>query len=554
MDKPMLPQDIILLICQELGAHREFATLYRCSMVSRRFASIAVEQLYRILEVLDPFIDDKLQAARLWRSIVLSSLGATVYPYCAYIRALSLGGLAECLEDIRFDRYLRDFFFEGPMQDFLVIQEGAMFAKNTRSKLPLFDLPAITIRCADSITKYIKALADNSGTAVALTQLEGSAIPRDILPNWMGRLGTLTSLQLRDGSVLGAEAGVAIAECCPNFAELTCFHCSSETAAEDMAAFFLALRPNSLQRFEVLSRNNLSEVSLAALNAHAESLRVLSLRSLLSPATRSLHLLVKCTALESLLIERETTDRSGLDAFSESELAEVIAWVSSCKALRELSFNHLRDALPILKGVLQTPDIRLKQLVIQDYQSAPEDITKATWGALEQQVQLEVLTIASQDGSVDGLVLAGHPELTHSICQLSNLISLNLMQAYVTSSEIRRIATALPHLEELSFGGDLVDDSILDHLSKLPKLVSLSINAITAFNFDSLQNFAQKLDPIANRGIRVDVLNQWYEAKLTEEEDTWLNAYFVEILNGRIAISYPNDPDELHEADFSDSD
>lgn len=44
----MLPQDIMLLICQELGARREFATLYHCSIVSRRIASIAVEQLYRL--------------------------------------------------------------------------------------------------------------------------------------------------------------------------------------------------------------------------------------------------------------------------------------------------------------------------------------------------------------------------------------------------------------------------------------------------------------------------------------------------------------------------
>lgn len=48
MEKPTLPQDIMLLICQELGARREFTTLYRCSMVSRRIASIAVEQLYRL--------------------------------------------------------------------------------------------------------------------------------------------------------------------------------------------------------------------------------------------------------------------------------------------------------------------------------------------------------------------------------------------------------------------------------------------------------------------------------------------------------------------------
>lgn len=43
----------MLLICQELGARREFTTLYRCAMVSRRIASIAVEQLYGLVNI-DP--------------------------------------------------------------------------------------------------------------------------------------------------------------------------------------------------------------------------------------------------------------------------------------------------------------------------------------------------------------------------------------------------------------------------------------------------------------------------------------------------------------------
>lgn len=141
-----------------------------------------------------------------------------------------------------------------------------------------------------------------------------------------------------------------------------------------------------------------------------------------------------------------------------------------------------------------------------------------------------------------------------SICRLSKLVNLNLMQAWVSCADICRIATALPCLEELSFGGELIDEEVLKHLSKLPKLVLLSINATTCFTFDDLMGFAQMLDQVTNRGIKVDLLNQLYEVKLTEEAETILNQYFAEYLNGRIAISYPDDPEELHEADFSDSD
>ncbi|KAI0430498.1 hypothetical protein F5Y09DRAFT_307660 [Xylaria sp. FL1042] len=554
MSKPTLPQDIMLLICRELGACREFATLYHCSMVSHRIASIAVEQLYGILEVMDPFIFHTAQSTRLWRSIVLSSLGATQYPYCAYIRALSLGSLVECLDDIRSDWPLRQFFFEGLMQDFLVLQRGNEFAKSTRSRPPPFDNPAITSKCADSIIQYTKTLADDNSASMALTHLEASVFPRDVLPTWLSRLGALTSLQIQNGSVLGVEAASAIAEYCPNFAELTCFHCSSDTAAEDMAAFFLTLRPNTLQAFEVHSRNNLSEVTLAALKIHAKSLRILDLRSLLASTIKDIHVLSECTALERLLIEKEATDRSELDSWSEEELAHVATWISSCKALRELSFHHIRDAIPILYHVLQVPEIHLEKLHIQDYRSASEEITKATWIALGQQDRLKLLTIASQDHSINDLVLSGHPELTDSICRLFNLTTLNLMQTYVCSGEISRIAMALPRLEELSFGGDLVDESILEPLSELQKLATLSINAATAFTFDGLLGFAQRLYQVGNQGIRVELLNQRYEAKFTKEEEMQLNVYFVDYLNGQFAISYPNDPEELHEVDFSDSD
>ncbi|KAI0455266.1 hypothetical protein F5B21DRAFT_472557 [Xylaria acuta] len=556
-DKPTLPQDIMLLICQELGARREFATLYRCSLLSRRVASIAVEQLYRILEVMDPFIDGKLRAARLWKSIILSSREATLYPYCAYTRVLSLGSLADCLDDIRVDFPLYEFFFDRSMQHFLVLKEGHFIsrAKGSRLRPHPFDFPAIVSRCADSITQYIQALADTNGTSVALTHLEASVFPRDTLPTWIRRLGALRSLQLQDGSVLGLEAASAILESCPQFSELTCFHCWSETAAEDMAAFLLALRPNSLQRFEVLSRNSLGEVTLTALNTHAESLRVLHLRSLQQSAVKSLHLLSECTALESLVIEMEVTDRRWLDALSQGELAQVAKWISSCKALRELNLSHLRDALLILNQVLRAPEIHLERLIIQDYWSVSKETTRATWGALGQQDRLELLTIAAQDNLLDGLVLSYHPELVDSICRLSKLTNLNLMQAWVSYADICRIATALPCLEKLSFGGELVDEEVLEHLSRLPRLVALSINALTTFEFDSLMSFAQRLDRVTNRGINVDLLNQVFEVvKLTEEEETTLNQYFADNLNGRIAISYTDDPDELHEADFSDSD
>ncbi|KAI1268409.1 hypothetical protein F5Y18DRAFT_441196 [Xylariaceae sp. FL1019] len=572
MSAETLPQDIWLLIAKELGERREFNTLFCCSVVSRKVSSLAVEQLYSILQVSDPFIEGKLQSAQLWRSLILSSIGSTVYPYCAYvlednhwnvvlastIQALSLGsGLGYFLDDIRSDTRTRNFFFESPMQQF---QDDMNM--NTRNRFVREDLMKINIKCADSITKYIKELAVNSGTAVALRHLEVGQITRDTLVSWITRLGTLTFLQLENGSVLNSEVATALSKYCPNFKELECFQWAVSTTSEEVAAFFQTLRQNSLQRLAILSTNLIEEPSLDALKSQAESLRELCLKSLSSSATKSLGKLSKCTALEIIDIEMVHWEPPIHDSQDEDSL-RTAAWIRSCKQLHELNLCHIGNALSMLKNVLEDPEIRLKQLKLQDYwyqisdlssrrvlhDSADGTIESEVWTALRQQEALESLTIASQDGAIDGLILSQHPELTESICRLSKLTTLNLMQTYVSSAEIRRFTSSLPLLEDLSFGGDIIDDSVIEHLRKLPRLVSLSINAVTAFSFESLQSFTQNLNP----GMRLDLLNQWYDARLTDDQLAWLELAFTAV-DGRIVITYTDNPDDLHEADFSEDD
>ncbi|KAI0015448.1 hypothetical protein F4780DRAFT_764058 [Xylariomycetidae sp. FL0641] len=554
MDSAALPQDVMLLLCQELAARRDFATLFSCSQLSTRIASIALEQLYGIRDVQDSFPEGRLQTAQLWRSIILSSIGETAFPYCAFVRSLSLGHLEECLEDIRSDKETRDFFFQGSMQHFLVERERTGKAVKTRRAVMILDIMKTMVKCADSITKYIKELADKSGTAVALAHLEGYYIPHEYLTEWIPRLGTLTSLRLRDGSVLNVDIASAIAASCPRFSDLTCYHYLSGEADEDMAAFFQALRPNSLQKFEIISRNMIQAKTFTALNAHSQSLKTLILRSLSPAAMKSLNMLPSCTSLETLVIENDSHDQTLLTSDNPGIVTQVAAWISSCKSLRTLSFNHVQDALVILKDVLSAPGTQLTSLEVKDFSSAPQEVTNATWAALGQQHSLQDLTLAAQDGVIDGLIVARSSVLADSICRLRNLVSLNLMQAYVAGPEIRRFAQSLPQLDNLSFSGELVDDSILEPLSMFPNLKQLSINSTSAFRFEGLQKFAQRLQTPGHSGIRVDVLNQWYEVKLTEDEEKWLDSYFAEKLNGKIVITYPVDGDDLHEGDFSESD
>ncbi|KAK6949931.1 hypothetical protein Daesc_008254 [Daldinia eschscholtzii] len=506
MDSSALPQEIFLLLCEELAARRDFGTLFNCALVSRRFASIALEQIYSVQEYSPASTGDavyKLEWLQLWRSIILSSIKKTAYAYCVYVRSLSLGNLEECLQDITRDKNARDIFFGGAMEQFLVLREGlGLFADAEEAQLPSLDTKATIVKCADSITKYIKRLADDTGTAVSLAHLEGTSIPHDILPTWIARLGTLTSLRIRDGSVLGVEAASAIAECCPRFVDLTCFYC-------------LVLR-------------NLTPQAMKALNSFPD-----------------------CTSLEKLLIENDLYNLVNLTDYPGGMLDEVSAWICKCKSLRDLSFSHFIGSHPVIGDILNSPNIRLTSLSIISIHSGTEPEDTATWTALGFQEHLESLTLGLHDGTANFLIEA-KPPLVDSICRLKNMVSLNLMQVHLTEEEVERIAAELPNLSEFSFSGELLEDHALLHLSSIPKLKLLCINSLTRFSFDGLYQFGYWLMDPDRTGIKVDILNQLGDIKFSPSEYDQLQKHFIKHPKGRLEITYFMDPDELHEIDFSD--
>ncbi|KAK8049943.1 hypothetical protein PG994_011673 [Apiospora phragmitis] len=556
-----LPQDIILLLCEELAHRHDLATLLQVSLVSRRTASVALEQLYSIYEYSPVFTgqhSNRKSWAVLWRSLIRSSLGQTAYPYCAFIRALSLSNYGQLLEDINYNRdedtlqWLFDA--EVGMDGFLVLREGQLTRKlRTRKLIGNMDFQKTILKCGDAITKYIKDVADEVEKAVALAHVESNYIPVDLLPSWVARLGTLASLRIQDGSALGVEAASAIQQCCPNFSELTCLSFSKPTADEDMAVFLQTLRSNSLKRFEVISMNGLSEKAITALNAHAETLRYLNLGSLSAEAMKCLNMLPGCKYLESLSIENLRHDQIDLRTFSDGLLKEITNWIQSCKSLTSLTFSNVRDSLLIVKDVLLTDDIKLNSLSLQNFASQGKAEDSSTWEALGHQTSLETLTLGGQDGYMDGLVVDDTTPLAGVICTLRGLKTLNLIQSSVQQHEIRQFVKALPALVDLKFGGENMDDTILDTLVGLSYLKDLDINATTYFTYEGLKAFALKLGahPDRHRNVRVDILMQAARHMLSHEQQAWLSEYFSTVLEGVININYDRDPDEAHESDFT---
>lgn len=135
MAQAALPDDILHLLCEELANQEQFDTLFNCACASRALAVPALTHLYKYLMPILlgrslPFTDAPrrshhlapvrgggedlygLPAATklltiqkwsiLWRSIVASSLDATLFPYCRYIRSLDFRDLGYLLDDDQF--------------------------------------------------------------------------------------------------------------------------------------------------------------------------------------------------------------------------------------------------------------------------------------------------------------------------------------------------------------------------------------------------------------------------------------------------------------------
>jgi hypothetical protein len=143
-------------ICEEMGNHRDFSTLFNYALTSRAFAGPALLWLYRNHHQSGYFEgddnDDELSTSRntgnksweegvamykvylskwalLWKSIIRSSLGKTAYPYCLYIRSLDFRNLSTLLEDSQFKDAAQPSFFADDMEPFMKI--GA--SKRTRA-------------------------------------------------------------------------------------------------------------------------------------------------------------------------------------------------------------------------------------------------------------------------------------------------------------------------------------------------------------------------------------------------------------------------------------
>ncbi|MCJ1423974.1 hypothetical protein MMC29_001861 [Sticta canariensis] len=564
-----LPDEVLYMICTQLWHQGDFQTLFRCACSGKRLAPIAITNLYRMQAVSpitkkclsdEDIINDtdsesesdvitnngsdedgsdeeisapcrclyrpnriikkipsqkkliSMKCTSLWRAIVLSSLGKTLYPYSQYIRTLNLRDLEELIiqSDVR-AIISNDLFqgehpegFLGNFQDGLEPQSKIDKTKAADRRHPLDSAENASI-IGEAITKKTPLLEELSGN-----------ISSETLFRWIPRLPRLTHLDVWY-SAATKDNGTLVRLHCPSFKRLHIrnSYLDGGESSKRRAAFLNELRPQSLESFKTSTYQSPGPEILHALSCHGESLVELKLNVIpvcMRGPIPQFSLLKGCTNLVSLSLagtEQYTSlEKSHIDAF-----LEMVAWLKECKKLRILALKKFFTS-PVIAPFFLDETIHLTSLEYEVYGN--RDITEIHQ-ALANQTSLQRLwfkVCANNDVHVvDGLV--------ESSSKLVNLTDLRLTatSSALLDRHIVQLARSLTKLAVWSTCGGRLTDAIWGEVSTLRSLRVLDIYASTSFTTNGIVGFIEKLGP-GNKGLALSVVQAERRSDLlgTEQE------------------------------------
>ena len=227
----------------------------------------------------------------LWRSIILSALGKTLYPYCRHLRMLDLRDLGDLLEDDKFRGNISKHFFSHDLARFHFTLETPIRARAGR-----LDRNKIISAVGDEITQQAPLLESLSEPTLLNTLSTA-------LLTWVPRLPHLRRLDLFNGNAFADDMVRNLLHAhCPNLETLKIYHSPSGSETDHALATFINGMPeNKLVDFETLGDCGIGAETCMALNSHGKSLRQLKL-SLDQQGMLALAHLQKCTSLNTLAI------------------------------------------------------------------------------------------------------------------------------------------------------------------------------------------------------------------------------------------------------------
>ncbi|KAF2263736.1 hypothetical protein CC78DRAFT_496246 [Lojkania enalia] len=534
---PALPDDILHLLCEELARQASLDTLFHCACSSRALAVPALTHLYRyhhLAPVRGGGEDEAVLLATkglmvqkwsiLWRSIIASSLDATLFPYCRYIKLLDLRDLDQLLEDDQFKGKVQKQFFSKPLDRFFrTVETPYRKAGRTIARL--------------NITSIIDAVGEAVTQHTPMLEIISGKILSHALVRWAPRLPRLQTLELYDGGPLEDElVHASIYEYCPQFNSLSIYTWQTDERDHKFAKFIGSIRPQSLRMIETISDIGVGAKSFHALNAHSESLKDLRL-CVSTDSLPYLSLLRRCTALEALRIE-DIHGTINLEKTQNDVFLETIEWLRSCGDLRRLSFTKLQSASSIIAPVLLEDCIRLSKLEIDSYM--PKDSQLLHQALVHQRWSLRFLSL---NGDTDGMFRDDVDILVDSLKQLTELrvLKLLLVQEIFQDEHLITIIDNLRLLEDLYITGIELKDGVLECIGNLTNLRSIAFAGISKFTTDGLFEFISRLGP-SNQGIRVMVDMADPDTLLSDEEVMLIRDSLNEKVGGTLEYTLWRDP------------
>ncbi|KIW19812.1 hypothetical protein PV08_00387 [Exophiala spinifera] len=533
-----LPDEILAMICAELGNDNDFGSLFSCALSSKSFADPALRTMYQrhqfspVFEqrddlVMQKEVDFSTKAAEekrlyqkwnlLWRSIISSSLDDTRWPtykpYCRYITTLDFRNLLAMVDDFKFTPQVQSQFFKKGLQKFWFPKKE--FARQT------VDGVATVNAVGDALTAKTHLLEEINGH-----------VSQGHLSDWIALSPKLVSMVLWKGDALSNGAGKAIAQHCESFKSLTIHEWSSPDADIACSTFLNDLKPDTLEYFEMISFNTLGKLSFAALGRH-KSLRELSLSNLDKEAMLNLNALKECTELHTLKLD-DNLGNVQLQRLYNDVFLEVVNWLSSCRKLRDLSLKKFLDGPGILSRVLCSPNVHLTRLSLEGYNVRTTD-SQLFHSALPEQQSLESIWLKGQGEytTSDDLAI-----MVQGLCGLKNLKELVLKDVSdeFTETHIATLALSLPHLEDLWTSGGEISEDILGILAGLDKLKNLTLYALTQFSSEAILDFLERLNPVTQKGFNLSLMAAHPDYDLTEAEQDLIREYIRANLDGRFDL------------------